>query len=248
MLTKTEGIVLKTQKFAEADLIVTFLTLSRGIIKVFAKSPRKTKSRFGSSLEPLTHTKITLLGKEQSMPRITQSDIINSFQSLRENFKDFLYMSKLAEILLSITPEGIPNQNLFLFFLNTMYILKSLGQRQNDVIYLISQIRLLAVLGYAPRLKGCGKCGTKGLEFYPHSGSILCKKCALSSKGERKSPIKITDRVVRFYSHCVGWPIHASTRLRPSRETISALSVLLEEHLTYLLNKRLMTSEFLAKT
>ncbi len=104
MLTRTEGIVLKTQKYGEADLIVTYLTSDRGIIKTFAKSPRKTKSRFGSSLEPLTHSKLSLWGKEQSaMPKITQSDIINSFCQIRENYQDFLNVSKLTEILISLT-------------------------------------------------------------------------------------------------------------------------------------------------
>ena len=132
MLTRTEGIVLKSQKYGEADLIVTYLTLGRGIIKAFAKSPRKTKSRFGSSLEPMTHAKIALWGKEQSMPKITQSDIISPFQNLRENFQDFINVSKLAELLILLIPEGIPNQRVFLFFLNIMNHIESLGQKQKE--------------------------------------------------------------------------------------------------------------------
>ncbi len=58
MLKRTEGIVLRTIPFGEADLIVTYLTPDFGIIKLFAKSPRKTKSRFGSSLEPLSLVKV----------------------------------------------------------------------------------------------------------------------------------------------------------------------------------------------
>lgn len=247
MLTATEGIVLKTLKYAEADLIITYLTLDKGIIKTFAKSPRKTKSRFGSSLEPLTHAKITLLGKEQSMPRIIHSDILKSYQGLRENFLDFINISKLAEILISLTHEGAPNKKLFFFFLNVMNLVESVEKKQKDSLHLISRIHLLAMLGYAPRLKGCGKCGIKSFDFYPDSGTTLCKKCAGARTDKNASPVKITDNIIKFYSHCVGWPIHALTRLRPAHETISTLSTLLEEHLNYLLNKRLLTSEFLAK-
>jgi DNA repair protein RecO (recombination protein O) len=166
VLTTTEGIVLKTQRYTEADLIVTYLTLKKGIIKVFAKSSRKTRSRFGSSLEPLTHAKVSFLGKEQSMPRVTQSDILRSYQGIRENFHDFVLTSRLSEILLSLTPEGIPNRKLFLFFLNILNIMESSGQEPRDAFYLISQIRLLAKLGYSPRLQGCGKCNIKCLSFY----------------------------------------------------------------------------------
>ncbi len=58
MLKRTNAIVLKTFPFGEADLIVTHLTYDFGLINTFAKSPRKIKSRFGSSLEPLTCSKI----------------------------------------------------------------------------------------------------------------------------------------------------------------------------------------------
>ncbi len=272
MLTSTEGIVLKTQKYAEADLIVTYLTLKKGIIKAFAKSPRKTKSRFGSSLEPLTHAKITLMGKEQTMPRIIQSDIIKSFHRLREDLQDYIHISKLIEILLSLTPENIPAKKFFLFFLNIMNLLEMLNppfpplskggeggfinkgervrfseQKQKKAFYIISQIHLLKILGYAPRLKGCGKCGVKTYAFYPNLGTTLCRKCIAEQAGKNITPVKITDKIIKFYSHCSEWPLHASTRLRPPGEILSALSNLLEEHTNYLLNKRLMYSDFLAK-
>lgn len=246
MLTVTDGIVLKTQEYAEADLIITYLTFGRGIIKAFAKSPRKTKSRFGSSLEPFTHAKITLVGKEQAMPRIIHADILKSFQQLRENLQDFINISKLAEILISLTPESMPNKKLFLFFLNILNLIESLRfLEQKDSLYLISQIHLLTLLGYAPRLKGCGKCETDSFDFYPDSGTTLCKKCADVQSNRNVSPIKITDKIIKFYSQCIGWPLQTSIRLKPSKEMILTLSALLEEHLNYLLNKRLQTTEFL---
>ncbi len=261
VLTRTEGIVLKTQQYGEADLIVTYLTLSNGIIKAFAKSPRKTKSRFGSSMEPLTYAIISLWGKEQSMPRITQSDIINSFSSLRESFKDFTYASKLIEILISITPEGIPNKKLFLFLLSVLNFAKvqitknselrtknwDMRNKNKDTMYLIFQVRLLVMLGYAPRLKGCGKCGAKSPDFYPHLGTALCGRCAVPSVKGREFPLRLTDSAINFYSHSIDWPINISTRLKPHHETVSRLSSVMDEHLNHLLGKRLMTSEFLAK-
>ncbi len=247
MLTRTEGIVLRTQKYGEADLIVTYLTSDRGIIKAFAKSPRKTKSRFGSSMEPLTHSKISLWGKEQaSLPKITQSDIINSFHQVRDDFHDFISVSKLVEMLMALSPENIPNKRLFTFFLNILHTVKASEQGSKDVLHLITQIRLLATIGYAPRLKGCGRCGGKGLNFYPASGTILCSKCAGTPVGEGKSFVRIHDNTVRFYTHSIEWPIHISNRLKPQQVILSELSTLLDKHLTYLLSKKLQSSEFLA--
>ncbi len=247
MLTRTEGIVLKNQKYGEADLIVTYLTSDKGIINAFAKSPRKTKSRFGSSLEPLTHSKIALWGKEQSLPKITQSDIVASCHELRENFHDFANISKLIEILISLVPEGIPNKRLFSFILNLLHIIRSTDHGSRDLLHLMTMIRLLATIGYAPRLKGCGKCGGESFDFYPSSGTTLCKNCSAASDRRENSCMRINSKIINFYSHTLEWPIHIADRLKPDDFTITVLSDLLDKHVTYLLSKKLRSAEFLMK-
>jgi DNA repair protein RecO (recombination protein O) len=244
VLIRTEGIVLKTQKYGEADLIVTFLTSDKGIINAFAKSPRKTKSRFGSSLEPLTHSKISLWGKEQSLPKITQADIIDSFHQIRENYNDFVNISKLIEILISLMPAGIPNKRLFSFFLNILYTVKTSEQESRDALHLITRIRLLAAIGYAPRLKGCGRCGNESLDFYPDSGTTLCSKCAVTPDRSGKPFMRINNKVIHFYMHSIEWPIQISNRLKPASQTLTELSGLLDKHLTFLLSRKLKSSEF----
>jgi len=111
MLRRTEGIVLRTFPFGEADLIVTFLTFDFGLIKVFAKSPRKIKSRFGSSLEPLTCSRVSFWGKEDAdLPRLTQSDILHSFQMIRNNLHVFLKVSEIIELTITLVPEKDVNK------------------------------------------------------------------------------------------------------------------------------------------
>ncbi len=232
VLSRTEGIVLRTQKYGEADLIVTYLTSDKGIINAFAKSSRKTKSRFGSSLEPLTHANISLWGKEQSMPKITQSDIINSFQQLRESYDDYINLSKLAEIIISLIPEAIPNKRVFTFFLSILELIRSSGEKSKCSLFLIAQIRLLAITGYAPGLKGCGKCGKKSNSFYPDIGTILCGKCAAAQPSMSKEPpIRVVDKTLSFYTHSIEWPINISYRLKPREEILSELSLIVEKHL-----------------
>ena len=113
MLHRTEGIVLKNAPYGEADLFVTFLTLDFGIINAFAKSPRKVKSRFGSSLEPLTHSRLSFWGRENSrLPRLTQSDIITPFQDLREDLQCMLRLTSVLELTLDFLP-GVADPFLF---------------------------------------------------------------------------------------------------------------------------------------
>ena len=57
---KTEAIVLRSLRFSEADRILHLYTRDRGRIGAIAKGVRKTKSRFGARLEPLSHVELVL--------------------------------------------------------------------------------------------------------------------------------------------------------------------------------------------
>ena len=81
--------------------------VKQSIKKGFAKSARKIKSRFSGSLEPFTHARISLMGKEDaSLPRLTQSDIIHPFQGLREDYACFVRLCQMVELTLALLPEA----------------------------------------------------------------------------------------------------------------------------------------------
>jgi DNA repair protein RecO (recombination protein O) len=57
---KTEAVVLRSLRFAEADRILHLYTRERGRMGAIAKGARKTRSRFGGRLEPLSHVELVL--------------------------------------------------------------------------------------------------------------------------------------------------------------------------------------------
>src|SRR3990172_3174884 len=170
MLHRTEAIVLKTVPFSEADLIVTFLSLDWGVLKTFAKSPRKVTSRFGSSLEPLTYSKISFWGKEDAdLPRLTQSDIIKPFQSIRERFESFLRVTELIELTLNLLPEREPNGEVFRLLRGTLDTidgdLGGASERQGNLLERLAvcyKVKLLDLMGYGPSLDGGARCSRAG--------------------------------------------------------------------------------------
>jgi DNA repair protein RecO (recombination protein O) len=241
MLKRTEGIVLRTVPYGDADLIVTYLTPDFGVLKVFAKSPRKIKSRFGSSLEPLTHSRISFWGREDaSLPRLTQSDILNSFQSLREQFYCFLKLSELLELMISFLPERDANKMVYALLLNTLRILP---EQQNETLLITAfKIKFLQLVGFAPKLDACGRCGNRGYSFYLAQGSIMCEGCAQGID----SPLKISPSAVKCYSDLLAWDITKIHRIRPSDVLLSELSALITLHVKYILSKPLKSETFSA--
>src|ERR687893_1812599 len=59
-LYRDEGIVLRVQKLGEADRIVTVLTRTHGRVRAVAKGVRRTRSKFGASVEPFSHVDLQL--------------------------------------------------------------------------------------------------------------------------------------------------------------------------------------------
>jgi len=254
MLKRTEGIVLRTVPFGEADLIVTYLTPDFGLIKLFAKSPRKIKSRFGSSLEPLTRSKISFWGKEDSaLPRLTQSDIIRPFQSIRENLDCLLRISEMVELILNFVPEREGNRRVYTLLLGTLRNIEDNllprgvqkigkgGFRNENLIVNHYKIKFLEFVGFAPRLDACGRCGGSGYSFYLSHGSILCERCA----GGVDSPIKLSRAVLRFYSDLRLWDASKINRIRPSAALLSELSDIINVHIKYILSRPLKSEEFI---
>ena len=253
MLRRTEGIVLRTTPFGEADLIVTYLTNDFGLIKVFAKSPRKIKSRFGSSLEPLTQSVISFWGKEDtSLSRLTQADIIHPFKFIRETLNCFMKVTEIIEITLNFLPERDANRNVYLLLLNTLHAVEKnislsssakTGRKAfsgDDIILSHYKIKFLSLSGFAPKLDSCGRCGNKGTSFYIAHGTVLCEMCA---KGI-DSPVKISPAVLKLYTDLITWDTMRVHRIKPSAILLRDLSHIISAHTKYILTKPLKSEAF----
>ena len=66
---KTEAVVLRSLRFGEADRVLHLYTLERGRVGAVAKGIRRTKSRFGARLEPLSHVELMLHQEAESWRR-----------------------------------------------------------------------------------------------------------------------------------------------------------------------------------
>lgn len=265
MLRRTDGVVLRTFPFGEADLIVTFLTPDFGLMKAFAKSPRKIKSRFGSSLEPLTCSRIAIWGQQDAaLPRLTQSDIMHSFQTIRNNFRVFLKVSEIIELTVNLVPERDVNERMYSLLydtltaiedgMNAFYRKSSLSKETemnlqgacrifHDIDFFVShyKVKFLKYAGFAPKLDVCGRCGEKGFCFYVSQGAILCESCA---KG-MDMPIEISAATRKLYNDLLLWDTEKVQRIKPSPTLLASLAEVMGVHIKYILSKSLKTETFI---
>jgi DNA repair protein RecO (recombination protein O) len=241
MLQRTEGIVLRTLQYGEADLIVTYLTKDLGIVKVFARSPRKTKSRFGSSLEPLTCSVISFWGKEDAaLPRLTQADILHAFSHIRESLHCFLKASELIELTMHLVPERDKSRNVYSLLVSTLSALEE--GCKNQLIALFYKLRLLDMTGFLPSLQACGRCGGPSDAFHYLQGTVLCGRCS----PDDEMPDRLSPRARTFSQSLLKWDISKLDRLKPAEGVLRELALLIDEHARYVIGKNLRTKAFKA--
>jgi len=248
VLSRTEGIVVKSSVYGEADLIVTYLTGDHGILKVFAKSPRKTKSRFGSSLEPLTYSKIAFIGKEDAnLPRLTQSDIITPFYALREDYNSFVRLCGILELITRFLPERAHNPEIFGLLHRLLSIIRP-GE-DNSLYYLYFKVRFLDMSGYLPRLDVCGRCAKKPVDetlaarFYVSHGALICDSCG----GDKTEAILVSPAALRFYLSFIRWKFENIVRIKAPAQLVSEINNLIDSHIKYISSQPLRTTSFREK-
>lgn len=238
MTVRTEGIVLRSRTLGEADLIIEYLTKESGTRSAFAKSPRKIKSRFGGSLEPFTHARIALTGREDAnLPRLTQSDILRSFHPLRENIPAFLKACQFAEMVLKLLPPEGKSQEAF------DLVLWGLDGLEKDpaspLVPVIFKLRLLELAGYAPALNGCIRCGGQAEVFYPREGALLCGRC------RKEGPaLGLSAALIAMHKSLSSFPLEKLSRIKPSGPLLAELDRFVELHFSEGVNVHLRSSKF----
>src|SRR5512146_1487307 len=81
----TDAVVLRTIRFGEADRVLHLYTADRGRIGAIAKGLRKTKSRFGGRLEPLSHVELMLHQGAGELQTVTGVELIRPHHAARED-------------------------------------------------------------------------------------------------------------------------------------------------------------------
>src|SRR5277367_375758 len=110
---KTEAIVLRSLRYSEADRILHLYTRERGRTGAIAKGVRKTKSRFGARLEPLSHVELMLHEGSGELDTVTGASLIHSHHEIRDDPYRLEIGLIGAEAMLRLFPEPEANRKAF---------------------------------------------------------------------------------------------------------------------------------------
>jgi len=244
MKSKTEAIIISSMNLGEADKLVTFFSLDRGMMKGVAKNARKSFRRFGAGLESFTISCLHLHEREhQELARIESTDIIKQHSSIGCDLERTAVGAVMLELVREMAPLGERNAPAFLLLSHVLHLL----DEGEDPRYLlrIFEIKFLSLLGYQPKLDHCLSCGIqpKGdVVFLGMKGGMLCPECMVSSGGPQ---IRLSQGSVGFYYQALRMDMDKICRLKPSATIMQELDQAFSAHTSNILGKRLKSTEFL---
>src|SRR5437016_3169054 len=182
---KTEAVVLRSLRLGEADRVLHLYTLERGRVGAVAKGIRKTKSRFGARLEPLSHVEALLHQGSGELHTVTGVELIRSHRAAREDSYRLGVGLVGLETMLRLFPEPEPNPRAFDALTRFLDLLDTTEDRapsrpQLDPLGLSFQLKLLWLAGYLPHLGTCAECGAPPpfAGYSARAGGVVCSGCA----------------------------------------------------------------------
>src|SRR5712691_2331960 len=185
---KTEAVVLRSFRFGEADRVIHLYSLERGRVGAVAKGIRRTKSRFGARLEPLSHVEILLHQGSGELGTVTGVDLIRSHRTAREDAYRLGVGLVGLEAMLRLFGEPEPNPRAFEALTKFLDLLDEAesripGRPALDPLVLSFQLKLLWLSGYLPHLTSCAECGGAGpfVGYSARAGGAVCRECAADS-------------------------------------------------------------------
>lgn len=243
-IQKSESILLRRQDLRETSLILIFFTKGFGKIKGIVRGVRGPHAQYaGGSLEIFAHDEVVFYERKRTeFYTISQCDLLEFFNPIRESLDRLAYATYIIELLDSVTNIGDPNEEVFGLLLNSLRLLS--GESSARRVARIFEIKLLNLLGLMPSLEVCANCGKKpddNARFSIVHGGLICKDCIEADK----KAFSIMQGTVKFIEHVRNLPFEKVERIKVSAMVGKELETILRKFLDYHIERRLKTVEFL---
>jgi DNA repair protein RecO (recombination protein O) len=174
-LYRDTAVVLRTYKLGEADRIVVLLTEHHGKVRAVAKGVRKTMSKFGARLEPLSHVKL-LLYQGRELDIVSQAESVETLAPLVGDLDHLTRGLAIVEAVDQLTMDREPVPHIYRMLVGA---LRTVAERSGPLVVPAFYWKLLASEGVRPELDECVRCGATELlvAFDVLEGGVLCRSC-----------------------------------------------------------------------
>jgi DNA repair protein RecO (recombination protein O) len=239
---KSEAIILHTYNLTDSSKIVVLLTPMRGKIRAVAKGVRRTKSKFGSALEPITHIEAQINFKDgRDLQNLSQAVTRESFAPIRSDLSRLGLASIMSELMEQFVQENEESSRPFVLLLLSLQTLARMSKNYSSLL-ISFYLKLLDIAGILPDLTRCALCKQEigGSACLNRSlDGMVCTQCG-GGGGERVNvgSLKIMRRLFK-----TEWVM--LERIRVPVSSADEILALLNTYVSYHTGRELRSAKFL---
>lgn len=179
----TQGVVLRTIDYSDADKIITILTPEHGKISAILKGVKKVTAKMKFASQPFCFAQFKLVGRSEILTVAGATEIENFFD-ITQDYRDMVAGSAILEMADAV---GIADEANHLLFSGLLHALKTLATTDTDadVIMMRFALGVFKITGYAMNLGTCKSCGralsSDMVRFNADTGELCCIHCSSPS-------------------------------------------------------------------
>ena len=181
---KTEGIVLRSLRYGEADRILHLYTPHRGRVSAIAKGVRRAKSRFGGRLEPFFRLNLVLYEGRSELLTVTSAETLAGHPRLREDARGARRRRpRLRGRGARVRRRRPASRRLPPARQRARAARRATRRGPRRANALAFRLKLLLAAGFAPQLAACASCGEREhlVGFSGAAGGVVCAACEAGS-------------------------------------------------------------------
>jgi DNA repair protein RecO (recombination protein O) len=177
---KTQGIVLRSIRYGEADRIVHLYTASHGRVGAIAKGSRRPKSRFGGRLEPFFRLDLVLYQGRSELCTVTGASTLDGYGRLRADGARIGAAARACDAVLRLLDSNEPNPAAYNLLCTYLALLDGADEAAaRPEVALAFRAKLALAAGFSPELSACARCGEGDhlIAFSGAAGGVVCASC-----------------------------------------------------------------------
>ena len=184
---KSEGVVLRSMRYGEADRILHLYTPQRGRVSAIAKGVRRARSRFGGRLEPFFRLQIELHEGRGELLTVTGAHTVDGYARLRGDARALDAAARACDAVGRLFETSEPHPGVFNLLCRQLALLdEQAGGARAPLGWggaLAFRLKLLLAAGLAPQLAACANCGEREhlVGFSGAAGGVVCGACEAGS-------------------------------------------------------------------
>jgi DNA repair protein RecO (recombination protein O) len=228
---RTEGIVLRSIRYGEADRIVHLYTPRRGRVSAIAKGVRRARSRFGGRLEPFFRLELMLHEGRSELLTVTGAETITGHPRLRTDARALDAAARACDAVARLFDTNEAHPAVYNLLCHELALLDARAgdrdARNAHANQLAFRLKLLLAAGLAPQLGACASCGASEhlTGFSGAAGGVVCAACEAGS-------FPLDEAAHAFMTGALGAPLADAPAApeRALRQAERAVAETLEHH------------------